>query len=85
MYRHIAQYSRRSADEFVEDLYRKMHSLAELGLTGTSKDEFGVGIRLLVYRDRCFYIRVTDDALSVLKVAHGRRDISRQDFTESSP
>nr|WP_256368928.1 type II toxin-antitoxin system RelE/ParE family toxin [Agrobacterium sp. a22-2] len=84
MYRHIAQYSPKSADDFVGDLYRKMNSLAELGLTGTSKEELGVGIRLLVYRDRRFYIRVTDDTLSVLKVAHGHQNITSDDFTESS-
>lgn len=83
IYVHIAQFSPSSADAFTLDLYRKIQSLAELGLTGSRPPGLGNVIRVFTYRDRRFFIRVSDQSLTVLRVMHGRHHISPDDFPES--
>lgn len=43
----------------------------------------GDDIRVFVYRDRRFFVRVTDEAVTVLRVMHGRQDTTTEDFPES--
>ncbi len=83
IYFHIAQLSPSSADTFTLDLYRKIQSLTELGLTGSRPPGLGNVIRVFTYRDRRFFVRVSDQSLTVLRVMHGRQNISSDDFSES--
>jgi toxin ParE1/3/4 len=85
IYFHIAQFSPSSADDFTLDLYCKIQSLAELGLTGSLPPGLGNFIRVFTYRDRRFFVRVSDQSLTVLRVMHGRQNISPEDFPESDP
>lgn len=83
IYRHIARFSPVAANRFALDLYNKIENLARLGLTGTSMRDMGDDIRVFVYRDRRFFVRVTDEAVTVLRAMHGRQDTTTEDFPES--
>ncbi|MGO4565129.1 type II toxin-antitoxin system RelE/ParE family toxin [Rhizobium sp. 2YAF20] len=73
-----------AANTFILELHAKAHSCAQLGLTGIGGDALGLDTRAFTYRDQCFYFRVTQEALLILRVVHGRQDIAPEDFTESS-
>jgi len=57
-----------------------MFSLAELGLSGSPRDWVSDGLRGFPYRERCFYFRVSENKLYVVRILHGKQDIDSQDF-----
>lgn len=71
-----------SADHLALEILRKVNSIANLGLTGVSRHEFGVGIRSVAYRERLIFFRVEEDELIVLRILHGHQDISTKDFKQ---
>ncbi|MCO6177728.1 type II toxin-antitoxin system RelE/ParE family toxin [Ciceribacter sp. RN22] len=83
IYRHIARFSPVAANRFALDLYNKIENLARLGLTGTSMKDMGDDIRVFTYRDRRFFVRVTDETVTVLRVMHGRQDTTTENLPES--
>jgi toxin ParE1/3/4 len=74
----------KAADDFIRNVYGKVRSLADLGIGGTSHEEFGAGIRSLAHRQRIIFFTINDDTLFVVRILHGRRDISSDDFSESN-
>lgn len=52
------------------------------GLTGVSRD-FIPGLRAFSYRDRCIDLPVDNSTMAVLRILHGRQDITSKDFPES--
>jgi len=40
-------------------------------------------LRSFAYRDRAVYFRLTDSRLHIIRILHGRQDLSPDDFTES--
>jgi toxin ParE1/3/4 len=83
IYRHIAAENPAAADQFITDLDRKARSVAELGLTGVDRSVLAPGLRAFAYKDRCFYFRVTERSLLVVRVVHGRQDIAPDDFADA--
>ncbi|WP_160005912.1 type II toxin-antitoxin system RelE/ParE family toxin [Rhizobium sp. 18055] len=84
IHNHISLDNPQAADDFILDVYRKVRSLADLGIGGTNHEEFGIGIRSLAYRQRIIFFTMDDDCLFVVRILHGRRDISPDDFSESN-
>jgi toxin ParE1/3/4 len=80
---YLAERNPRAADNFVLDLYKKMHSIAELGLSGTSRDQLQPGLRAISHRERTVYFRVNDSQTHVVRVLHGRQNLTTDDFPES--
>jgi toxin ParE1/3/4 len=83
IYSYIAQLNPDFADAFILALYQKIETLARLGLTGTKTDHLRDDIRAFTFKERSFFIRVSDETITVLRVKHGRQDISPDDFPES--
>lgn len=54
--------------------------IAEVGFTGVPRDWIRDGLRALPYRERCIYYRIDGDAVYILRVLHGRQDITSQSF-----
>ena len=77
---YIARENIEAADRFFLDIYRKIEAFARTGLTGTSRGEFGKGIRSFAYRERVIFFNLSDTELTVLRVLHGRQNISADDF-----
>lgn len=80
MYNYIQADNQTEADDFIEDLTDKLFSLAENGITGVPRDWISSGLRAFPYRKRCFYFRIVDDAMIVVRVLHGRQDVDAQEF-----
>lgn len=83
-YEFIAKTDPVAAKRLLLDIDRKIHSIAKLGLTGSPRP-FIPGLRAYPYKNRCIYFVVSDDLLTVLRVKHGRQNISPDDFPESDP
>ena len=83
IYSYIAQFDPALADAFVTGLYQKIEALAQFGLTGTKTDHLRDDIRAFTFKERRFFIRVSDETITVLRVKHGRQNISPDDFPES--
>jgi toxin ParE1/3/4 len=74
-----------AAERLTSDLEHKIRDLAGTRNPGVSRDWVKTGLRAFPYRRRCIYFRIVDDMLIVLRIVHGRQDISPEDFPESDP
>ncbi|CAN7168510.1 type II toxin-antitoxin system RelE/ParE family toxin [Pararhizobium sp. LjRoot255] len=70
IFKYIAIKNPEAAANFVLDINLKVRSI-------------GQALRGLPYRDRCIYFRVTDSHIYIVRILHGRQDISSEDFPES--
>lgn len=73
--------SPKAAKEFVKDLTDKLFSLAKTANTGHARDWVNTGLRAFSYRERCFYFRVIEDKIIVVRILHGAQDVTTQDFS----
>ncbi|MDH5553245.1 MAG: type II toxin-antitoxin system RelE/ParE family toxin [Nitrosomonas sp.] len=80
MFEHIKKDNPTAAKIFVNDLTSKLFSLAKSGVTGMPRDWISVGLRAFPYRERCFYFRIVEDAMIVVRVLHQKQDSDTQDF-----
>lgn len=55
-------------------------NLAQAGVTGSSRDWVSVGLRAFPYKGRCFYFRIIENQMVVIRVLHGKQDVSAQSF-----
>lgn len=71
-----------SAERFTRDLTDKLYNHAAKGLCGSPREDVSSGLRGLPYRGRCFYFRVVDDKLIVVRVLSSKQDVSTLEFPE---
>ena len=67
--------------DFLQDLVTKVYSLADEGVTGVSRDWVSRGLRAFPYRNRCFYFRIIEDEMILIRVLHGKQDVSSSNFS----
>jgi toxin ParE1/3/4 len=48
--------------------------------SGVARDDLASGVRCLVEGEYLTFYRVADDAIVILRVIHGRRDIAAEDL-----
>ncbi|WP_426231865.1 type II toxin-antitoxin system RelE/ParE family toxin [Pararhizobium sp. DWP3-4] len=82
VYEYIALIDPISAKRFVSRINVKMEWIAKSGLTGVARD-FIPGLRAFPYRDRCIYFLADNSTMTVLRILHGRQDITSENFPES--
>ncbi len=80
MYQYIKTDNPTAADEFIKDMTDTLFNLAQLGVTGSARDWISDGLRAFPYRNRCFYFRIVNDAMIVVRVLDGRQDVNAQEF-----
>ena len=84
MRKHIAKESPKAAKAFTKELTTKLKKLADTGVTGSSRDWVSSGLRGFPYKDRCFYFRIVERKMIVVRVLHSKLDISAQEFSDTS-
>ena len=70
----IAETSPERADAFVRRIEDSFEPLRHFPEMGPSRDSLARGLRAHVYGKYVMYYRVTDTALTVVRVVHGARD-----------
>ena len=83
IYKYIATENPAAAAALILDINAKINSIARSGFPGVARDEFGQDLRACPFRDRCIYFRVEATYIYILRILHGRQDISPKDFPES--
>ncbi|WP_369125077.1 type II toxin-antitoxin system RelE/ParE family toxin [Desulfogranum marinum] len=80
IYEYIAEDNPNAADTFIRNLTGKLEHLAHTGITGSPRDWVSVGLKAFPYKGRCFYFRIIEAQLVVIRVLHGKQDVSAQSF-----
>jgi toxin ParE1/3/4 len=78
MFAHLAQTNETMAADFVADLSDKMAWIAETGFSGVARDWIRPGLRAFPHRDRCFYFRIDEKSVHMLRDLHGKQNIERE-------
>jgi plasmid stabilization system protein ParE len=81
-YDYIFEFNPIAAKRVLHEINRKMEWIAELGITGAPRS-FIPELRAFPFKNRCIYFTISDEAINVLRVMHGRKDISPNNFPES--
>lgn len=71
------------ATNFVDDLHQKIQWIADVGFTGTPRDWIRPNLRALPYRKRCIYFRIFTDEVHILRILHGKQDLTQQEFEKT--
>lgn len=80
---HIAGTDPIAAGRLLNQINAKIAHMAAIGFPGAARDWLAPGLRALPYKNHCIYFRVTDSHLHVIRILHGRQELSAEDFPES--
>jgi toxin ParE1/3/4 len=83
IYDYIANSNPDAAQRVIAGIDAKIRSIATLGLTGSPRDDMRSDLRAIVFRNYLIYFRVTPSHLLIVRILHGRQDLSSEDFPES--
>ena len=67
-----------AADRVLDAIERRWRQAAEYPHSGIARDDIGPGIRHLIAGQYMTLYRVTDEAIEIIRVLHGRRRISAE-------
>jgi plasmid stabilization system protein ParE len=82
IYEYIALENPAAADRLVGSITTKISRLAEAGNRGVARDGVAKGLRAFPFKQRCIYFRIVDENFYVLRVLHGKRDITAELFED---
>jgi toxin ParE1/3/4 len=71
----VKQWGSYRAGEYIDDLRDRMKALARGELSGTRADDVAQGLRRQVSGSHVIWFRVQGNALRVVRVLHGARDV----------
>lgn len=80
IYEYIAIENPNVAVSFIQDMSEKLEDLANTGVTGSRRDWVSTGLRAFPYKGRCFYFRIIGDQMVIIRILHGKQDVSAQSF-----
>lgn len=76
---YIAEHSPKAAARLVDALERRWTLLTLHPFSGAPRDDIAPGIRHLIVSEYLTLYRVGDDAIEIVRVLHGRRNIGADD------
>ncbi|MBL8895253.1 MAG: type II toxin-antitoxin system RelE/ParE family toxin [Rhizobiales bacterium] len=77
---YIARHNTAAALALIGRFARRWELLATQPYSGASRDDIAEGLRYLVIGQYLAFYRVTDDAVEIARVLHGRRGITAKDM-----
>ncbi|MGX5827581.1 type II toxin-antitoxin system RelE/ParE family toxin [Mesorhizobium sp. 43Arga] len=77
---HIARDNEAAADRLPDRFEARWQQLASFPSSGAPRDDIAPGICHLVVGEYLTLYRLTDDAIEILRVLHGHRDIEAEDL-----
>lgn len=83
IYDYVADTNPDAGGRVIKGITAKIKAIAASGLTGVSREHMKPGLRMIAVRNHLVYFRVTASHVFVLRILHGRQDISSKDFPES--
>jgi toxin ParE1/3/4 len=79
---YIAQHSPSGAARLLGEFRRRLELLATQPYSGPPRDDIAAGLRCLVVEQYCCFYRVGTDELVVVRILHGKRDLSAETFDD---
>ena len=67
-----------AADRVLDAIERRWQQIAQYPHSGIARDDIAPGIRHLIAGQYLTLYRVTDEAIEIIRVLHGRQRISRE-------
>ena len=80
IWNHIASDSESAADRFVDLLVRQFQTLGDFPYAGRRREELRPGYRSFSVGEYLIFYRVEKADVSIMHVAHGRRDLKQYPF-----
>lgn len=80
IWNYVAQFEAKAADRLLSELDMRLRLLSDFPLAGAIREDMPDGIRHLVIGQHIAFYRVTDNAVEIIRVLHGRRDITEKDM-----
>ncbi|MFA6153779.1 type II toxin-antitoxin system RelE/ParE family toxin [Mesorhizobium sp.] len=80
IWQHIARDSEAAADRLLDRIEARWQQLTTYPFSGAPRDDIAPGIRHLVVGEYLTLYRVADDAIEILRVLHGHRNIEVDDL-----
>ena len=77
----IAQDDPTAGDSFLDRLYDAFVSLAHAPRIGAARFQFADELRMFPVREYLIFYRPIDDGVEIVRVLHGRRNITREFFS----
>ncbi|TIS96191.1 type II toxin-antitoxin system RelE/ParE family toxin [Mesorhizobium sp.] len=77
---HIARDDEAAADRLLDRIEARWQQLATYPFSGAPREDIAPGIRHLVVGEYLILYRVGEDAVEILRVLHGRRNIEADDL-----
>ncbi len=78
--------SRPQAEKFIRQLKARCATLAGLpGTLGRSRDELDPGLRSVAFKSYVIFFRYTENAMEIVTIVHGMRDIDTLFDDDSTP
>lgn len=81
IWQYVARSSEAAADRLLDRIESRWQQLAMYPLSGPLRDDIAPGIRYLVIGEYLTFYCVGEDAVEILRVLHGRREIVADDLT----
>lgn len=75
---HIALDNPAAADRTVERIENRWLQLLDLPYSGMARDDIAPGLRQLVADSYLILHRISDDAVHIVRILHGRRDVTAE-------
>ena len=76
---HVARSNEAAADRLLDRIEARWQQLAAYPSSGAPRDDIAPGIRHLIVGEYLTLYRVGDDAIEIIRVLHGRRNIDAGD------
>ena len=80
IWQHVARDSETAADRLLDRIEARSQQLATYPFSGAPRDDIAPGIRHLVVGDYLILYRVDTDAIEIVRVLHGHRNVDPEDI-----
>jgi toxin ParE1/3/4 len=77
---YVATFSESAADRLLDRFQRHWELLATQPYSGAAREDIAPGLRHVVVGEYLTLYRVTEEAVVIVRVIHGRRNLSAQEY-----
>ncbi|SMD07260.1 type II toxin-antitoxin system RelE/ParE family toxin [Rhizobium sp. RU36D] len=82
IHNYISDFNPAAAKKMLRSINEKLDWMAKSGAIGAPRP-FAPGLKAVPFRNYCIYFVVSETTMTVLRIRHGRQNVTPDDFTES--
>jgi len=81
---YLSERNPRAAVQLIDAFQRRWKLLSEHPLSGKARDDLRLGARCVIVGAYLAFYRVTDKGIEIVRILHGRRNITPDDIAEET-